>query len=238
MNTECSETEHHYFTEARSWADDMYTTAVSQRNRWRAACLYACLPLILLFCYWVSLLLPSQHIEPFLVHHYDSGYISVEPMKNDEIKTSWPQTTSNLVKYLNNLLTYHEVSYKEQYENVILLSSHDVAKQYIQEQSAKNPDSPVNVLGSKFNRKIHIQTIIPLDSDETPHNQSGEIHKNLAKVDFTLTDIEKRTGKQKTIAKSALISWEYRLRSHDPKQAWKNWDGFTVTSYSLHDRHL
>ncbi len=67
-----------YFQQARSWADDIYTSVITSRNRWRALCLYVLLPITFLFLVMIGFLIPIQHIQPFLINHYENGLVTVE----------------------------------------------------------------------------------------------------------------------------------------------------------------
>ena len=58
-----------YFTQARSWADDIYTAAIISRNRYQMA-FFAAMGLATLAIAAIITLIPLQHIEPLLINHY------------------------------------------------------------------------------------------------------------------------------------------------------------------------
>lgn len=230
--------EQRYFKQARSWSDEVYNVVVLQRNRWRFASIFVCLPVILLLLYWVSILIPSQHIEPLLVHHYEGGFVSVEPMKDNLNDVSWSQSASNIVRYVTNRMAFDSKVYSEQYKLTILLSDSKVAKEYLQEQKGTRKDSPVNKLGKKYYRTVHIETVIPINSKTENSNSNGIDSENLAKVDFTITDHNRETGSMKTTPYSALISWDYSEKPNNIEDSWRNWDGFKVTSFTIQERNI
>jgi len=231
---------HTYFKLARHWADDFYTQAVLERNRWRAITLYGCLPVlgVLLLC--ITLLIPAQHLEPILVNHYEDGQVSVQPLKrSSSLPNTQAEVESELVRYVVNRESYTANAYHEQYQLVNALSSNQVAKNYIEAQSASNKNSPINTLGEKGVRTVHVQSIVFLGNKErTQANAAAGTPHTLAEVNFTLTEHDNASGKEVTVPLMAVISWTYQGTPDDPDALWRNWDGFTVTSYTVQQRSL
>ena len=228
-----------YFNLARHWADDFYTQAVLERNRWRAIALFVLLPLsgLLLLC--VTLLIPAQHLEPILINHYENGQVLVEPLKKNSLPKRQAEIESELVRYVVNRESYNAHFYNEQYQLVNVLSSNQVAKHYMDEQNTGNKNSPINTLGSSGTRSVHVQSVVFLD-DEGNTQASGSLHThhNLAQVNFTVTQHDNASGKEASVPLTALIAWAYRGTPNDPEALWKNWDGFTVTSYTVQQRSV
>lgn len=230
---------HDYFRLASNWSDDFYAATEASRNRWRAACLYLLMPLSFLLLMCVAMLIPIQHIAPLLVNHYENGLVSVVPLKQIAAPINQAEVESEMVRYVVNRESYSPASYDEQYSLVNLLSNNEVAKQYVSAQNADNKSSPVNVLGNQGYRTVHVENVIFLDRVD-PKNTSKDKtqHHNLAQVNFTITNHQKNTESKTTVPLTALIAWDYRETPSNPDSRWRNWDGFTVTHYTLQQRNI
>ena len=236
---ELSAAKKNYFVEARSWADDMYTSAIISRNRYKLA-FFVAMGLAILLTIAVDGLIPMQHMEPLLVNHYQDGRVSVEPMKQPYAPTNQAQVQSEIVRYVINRESYDPSSYDTQYSLINLMSNREVAKQYIHVQSTGSKHSPINVLGNHGFRSVHVDSVVFLDSElenkGKPKNK--QTHHNLAQVNFTITDHFKDSARQKTTALTALVSWDYRGTPSDPNDMWRDWDGFTITRYTVEQRNI
>lgn len=227
-----------YFEQAKSWADDMYTSAIASRNRYKtafywAAAIASCLALA------IMMLVPLQHTELVIVHQADNGVVWVEPSSQEYKPENSAQVESELVRYVINRESYSAASYDEQYSLVTLLSGEEPAKDYMDEQSLNNKYSPINVLGKKGARSVHIENVVFLDSPVTKKSakKDRKEHKNLAQVNFLVTE-HTITGKQVSIPLTAIIAWQYKGTPHNPADMWRNFNGFTVTGYVLQQRNL
>ena len=217
-----------YFQEARSWFDDVYVEAVGSRNRYRFAFLWSLLIISMLLLGFI-LLLPLQHTRLVLVHHMDDGTVWVEPPKNQKLIVSRAQIESDIVRYVINRESYSPTEYDHHYALINLLSNKEVADEYQHTQNAANPDSPINHFKHRITRRVHVQNIIYLNKNSK---------QPLAQANFTVTDYDRITGRQKKQSLLALISWQYRGTPKDPASQWLNWDGFCVTHYSVQQRNL
>lgn len=228
-----------YFVEARSWADDMYTSAIISRNRYKLA-FFVAMGLAILLTIAVDGLIPLQHMEPLLVNHYQDGRVSVEPMKQPYAPTNQAQVQSEIVRYVINRESYDPSSYDTQYSLINLMSNREVAKQYINAQSTGNKHSPINVLGNNGFRSVHVDSVVFLDSEleNKDKPKSQQTHHNLAQINFIITDHFKDSARQKTTALTALVSWDYRGTPSDPNDMWRDWDGFTITRYTVQQRNV
>lgn len=228
-----------YFNQARSWADDIYTAAIISRNRYQMA-FFSAMGLVALAIVALIALIPLQHSELLLVNHYPDGRVLVEPMHQPYSPSNPSQVESELIHYVVNRESFAESSYKEQYSLINLMSNHEVSQQYRDTQSPSNPQSPINVLRRDGLRTVHVESVIFIDSvlknKGKPLNE--QTHTNLAEVNFTVSDQSKNSTLIKTHPFTALISWTYRGIPKDPGDRWRNWNGFTVTRYSLEQRNL
>ncbi len=229
----------HYFELASSWADDIYTSAIISRNRYKYAFMIAML-LACLLVVAILVLLPLQHLQPLLIHHYQDGRVIVDPIKQPYRPINQAQVESEIVRYVINRESYDATSYHIQYSLVNLLSNREVASQYIAEQAASNKQAPINHLGNKGYRTVHIDNVIFLDStsQKIDHAKDNPAHHNLAQINFSVIDQFKNSARKKVKAYTALIAWDYRGIPSDPADRWQDWDGFTVTRYSVVQRNL
>lgn len=226
-----------YFIEARSWADDMYTQAVISRNRYKLAFLVA-MSLAILLTIAINGLIPIQRMIPLLVNHYQDGRVSVQPYVQSDSPSHSAQVQSELVRYVVNRETYDATFYNTQYALVHLLSSKSVAKEYTREQATNNNLAPINTLGNHSFRTVHIDSVVFLDNATKTKGKIKQTHHNLSQINFTRTEHQKESSLEKTKAFTALISWEYRGTPSNPNDLWRNWDGFTITRYSVSQRNL
>lgn len=228
-----------YFTQARSWADDIYTAAVISRNRYQMA-FFSAMGLAALSILALIVLIPLQHSELLLVNHYPDGRVLVEPLHEPYAPSNPSQVESELIHYVVNRESFAESSYKEQYSLVNLLSNNEVSQQYRDAQSPGSPQSPINVLRRDGLRTVHVESVIFIDSvlKNKGKSPSEQTHTNLAEVNFTVSDQSKNSTLIKTHALTVLISWTYRGTPKNPGDRWRNWNGFTVTRYSVEQRNL
>lgn len=232
-------TEKSYFVEARSWADDLYTSAILSRNRYQWA-FFSAMGLAGLLSVAVVGLIPLQHMEPLLVNHYQDGRVSVLPIKQPYAPTNEAEVQSDIVRYVINRESYDPTSYDTQYSLINLLSSREVAKQYIHAQSANNKTAPINTLNNHGFRSVYVDNVVFLDSALKNKGKpaSQQTHHNVAQVNFTLTDHLKASAQQTTTALTALISWDYRGTPSNLSDRWRDWNGFTITRYTLEQRNI
>lgn len=227
-----------YFQDSRDWNYDHYHSTVVSRNRWKAVCLWACAPLIGILFILMIFLVPTQHVEPFLVNHYENGLVTVKPMQQLSAPTNNAQVESDIIHYVVTRESYSSATYNHEYNTVLLLSASDIAKQYLAEQSSDNKQSPVKLLGNKGYRTVHVESVVFLDSDSQNKTDKMHQHRNLAQVDFTVTQHDKDTGGEKQLPYTALIGWDYRGAPDDPNIRWQNWAGFTVNEYTVQQRSV
>ncbi len=229
-----------YFTLARHWADDVYTSAVVSRNRYQLAFFAMCV-LSALLTIAIIMLVPTQHLEPLLVNHYSDGRVSVTPLKQNNAPINNAQVQSDIVRYVINRESYSAQSYDAQFSLVELLSTPSVTAQYLTAQKADNKHSPIHTLGKTGVRSVHVDNVLFLDraalnQSKNATDNAPAAHHNLAQVNFTMTN--HLDGNTNTIPLTAVISWTYHGTPTDPQQRWRNWDGFSVTAYRVQQRNV
>ena len=219
-----------YFKKARSWADDNFGRLEQSRSRYQTAFILAmilnCVAIVV-----IGMLSHYQTIVPLIVHHYENGLTSIEPLKEKK-PLNKAQIESDIVRYIENRESYDASSYRTQFELIHLLSDNAVDREYLEEQSKANSTAPIKLLGEHGKREVHIYSINFLDSILENENDLHKDHHNLAEVVFSLTDTDKTTGRTTQVQFNALIAWRYLTPPDSPEARWQNWDGFEVTRYS------
>ncbi|NSL19585.1 type IV secretion system protein [Tatlockia micdadei] len=227
----------HYFKQAKTWADDNFARIELSRQRYQMAFMLA---MVLNVCsiITIAILAHWQTLVPMMVHHYESGVTTVEPLTQSNAPINRTQVESDIVRYITNRESYDLSSYRAQFELVNLLSNYEVNNDYLREQAKTSEEAPINRLGAAAYRTVHVYSINFLDNLIFNEKDLPKNHQNLAEVVFTLTDTDKATGKQSITHYNALISWRYTKPSDAPDVRWKNWDGFQVTRYSKQLRNV
>ena len=227
-----------YFQLASSWADDYHTVIAASRNRYRLfflVALSALLPLVILV---LSLVHTHEYI-PLIVHHYDSGAVSVEQANQHYVPESQAEIESELVRYIVNRESYDPTSFTEQYQLVTLMSDNTVAREYHQAQNSDDKSSLIATLSNRFVRTVKIQDINFLDKESLNNEEKHHTHhKNLAEINFVVTDKDVKSGKEIQTPYVAILSWTHAGIPNDPETRWMNWNGFTITNYQRNQRTL
>lgn len=226
-----------YFANAASWADDTFGAMEQSRNRYQLAFVLA-MSVNLVALIAVCVLANIQTLVPMMVHHYDHGVTTVEPLTHTNAPLNKAQIESDLAHYLTHRESYDISSYRAQFDLVNLLSSEAVAAEYAREQDRNVKDSPIQQLGATHMRNVHIFNIIFLDNVENNTNDLQKNHQNLAEIEFKSMDIDKATGLKTEHHYNALVSWAYVTPSTNPDVRWKNWDGLMVTRYTRQLRNV
>lgn len=227
-----------YFQLARTWADDYYTLVTASRNRYRMAFLSAMGISVLLALSVISLSHTHEYI-PLMVHHYDSGAVSIEQAENAYVPESQAEVESELVRYIVNRESYDPASFTEQYKLVTLMSDNKVSQDYHHNQSSDDQASFIATFGSRVVRSVKIQDVNFLDNADLNNEKEHETHhKNLAEVNFMVTDKDVKSGTEKQTPYVAILSWTHTGIPHDPEARWMNWNGFTITHYQRNQRTL
>lgn len=227
-----------YFQLACTWADDYYTLVIASRNRYRVAFLCA-MGLCLLLALSVISLSHTHEYIPLMVHHYDSGAVSIEQAENAYMPESQAEVESELVRYIVNRESYDPASFSQQYKLTTLMSDNKVSQAYHHAQSSDDQASLIATFGSRVVRSVKIQDVNFLDSADANNEKKHEAHhKNLAEVNFVVTDKDVKSGTEKQTPYVAILSWTHAGIPHDPEARWMNWNGFTITHYQRNQRTL
>lgn len=224
-------TEKDYFKSARSWADDIYTSTIVSRNRYKMAFL-GMTALCALLALSVMVLAPIQHTELVVVHEGDNGFSWLSTTKSHEhISSSWAKTQSEIAHYVVARESYDPTTYQYQTGLVQLLSSPRVQAEYEISQDSSNKSSPINLLGSKGYRTVTVKGVFQLDS-KSKNVGKQKNHTNLAQVNYVVEDhFFGGEGQSIKTDYTVLVSWKYTGIPSQPSEMFRDWDGFKVTKF-------
>ena len=220
-----------YFKQANDWSDDYYLTIYGSRNRYRVAFFFMSMVCLSLACA-ITALVPAQHFEPLLVHHYDSGTVSISPLRASPLPFSQAEVESDIIRYVTNRESYSKFAFEHQANLVNLLSSEKQSEVYNRQQQLNQPTAYINQFGDQYEKSVQVESVIFLSSamDKNKHN--------LAEVNFTTQVINVHTGQKKSQHFVATLSWVYLGIPEDLTTRWQNWSGFQVTDYRVSQRSL
>ncbi len=218
-----------YFKQAQDWAEDRYAQLLTSRQRYQWA-FFASLILCALLIICLIVLLPLRDTQLVIVHSNDKGYSWISTAQtNKAIKPNWAISKSEIAHYVMTREAYDPAFYRFQYQQVRLLSSPAVFAQYELLQSSSNKQATINLLAAKGYRTVTIHAILPLSHTSTKQADK----RNLAQVDFAVSDHLYGEEQATKIPYTALISWQHTGLASKPYQQLYNWDGFQVIRYSL-----
>ena len=235
-----------YFSTAKSWADEFYSSTVASRNKWRALSIFILMPIIFILLICMMFLIPTQHIEPLMINHYTDGETVVTPIKQPYAPKDDAQVQSDIARYVRFRETYSPDSYEYAYRLIHLMSAQSVYSEYQTSQDSSNKNSPINALGKSGYETVKIESIVFLDkenknSQKHMHSKNitlNDLHKNLAQVNFDVITHNDQSNSTTSRPLTALISWGYRGISNDPNERWMDWNGFTVMNYQVTNRNV
>lgn len=226
-----------YFSQANTWADDLYTTTISRLYRYKLAfyCSFAAISLLALA---IGMMMPLEKTDVIVVHQSDNGVVWVEPAKQPYAPQNRAQVESELINYVTNRESYSQYSFHTQYALINIMSAPPIAREYDQLQSSSNSQSPINLLGNNAEKIVHVDNVVFLDKVNLTAKNASNNSSNLAQVNFTVM-VKNNNGISETpLPFTALISWNYRGTPDNPEIRWENWDGFTVTHYAVQQRNI
>lgn len=228
----------HYFQLSRTWSDDYYATMISSRDRYRIA-FFVAMALSAVLAFSVIILSHIHEYIPLLVHHYDSGAVSVSQVGSDNVPENQAEVESELVRYIISRESYDPTFFAEQYQLVSMMSDSSVSRDYHAQQNAENTDSFIHYLGTKIIRTVKVEEVSFLDKEDWNRtDKHDKNHKNLAEVRFIVTDKNAHSGQETKTPYVVMLSWIHRGIPTDPDARWQNWNGFTVTHYQRNQRSV
>ncbi len=144
--TKATASESPYFQQAKSWADDQYSALVVSRNRYRWFC-WGLIGLLVLCVLSITVMVPLQKTQLIIVHQGENNEIWLTTTRRAERPAlNWSRTQAEIAHYVSMRWEYYPMLYQYQTEAVKVMSSAQVIRDYENEQSSQNPQSPINQL--------------------------------------------------------------------------------------------
>ncbi len=208
-----------YFAAARSWAESQSSAQAREtRIAWRVAAGAGVIALLLALA--LLLLVPLKSVEPYVLT-VDRQTGSVEPamgLSSGKLTQNEAVMQAQLAGYVIARETFDATDLALQYRRVQILSSPPVARAYVAEMAANNPDSPLNTLGRGDTVSIKVRSVSLI----------GE-GAGLVRYTATRTALGSGSGQQSNFV--AAISFGFNNRPLRPADRFDNPLGFQVTRY-------
>ncbi len=211
--------------DASGWYDDIYQSAVVQRN------FLLLVTLICLFGVGVSALAVidlshSKSIEPFIIEvDKKSGVTTVvDPITVDEYSADEAINNYFIVRYLRSRELFDPNTFEHNfYKETRLMSSQDVYNDFVRGLRSDNKESPFNVYAGVKSSSIKIKSIqyIAQKSAQVRFRITASTHNGIIKKD-----------------KIAVVAFDHAKLNLGQDDRYINPLGFLVTSYRLDNEYL
>ncbi len=150
----------HYFAAARSWAEGQ--SAVSSREAeiaWRVAAGAAAIALVLAIT--LLLLVPLKSVQPYVltVDRQTGAVEQAMTVQQGKLSQNEAVIQAQLAGYVVARETFDQTDLAQQYRRVQLLSAPPVARAYVAQMAANNPESPLRTLSQGDTVSIHIRSV-------------------------------------------------------------------------------
>ena len=208
-----------YFAAARTWADGQVRTSAREvRIAWRVAAGAAAIALLLALA--LVLLVPLKSVQPYVltVDRNTGAVEAATTLQNGKLSQNDAVIQAQLAGYVVARETFDSTDLAQQYRRVQILSAPPVARAYVGQMAATNPESPLNTLGRGDTVSIRVRSV-------------SQISDGAAIVRFTATrtPVGSSTGQEANYV--AAISFGFNGRPLRAADRFDNPLGFQVTRY-------
>lgn len=226
------------FEAAKSWYAEKNEMLEIMANRWFVAFIVALILCVALVSA-IVVMMPLKKAEPFLIKvNTLTGESWVDKPTTQYAPVNQAQAEQDIVGYITQRESYNSADLNERFETVREMSDSRVAADYVDSQENSNKTAPVNLLGEKGTRTVHIEDVYFIDKEGTQEiREFRQKSTNLAKVDFSTTTTD-ANGAKSTQEWVATIGWVYKGLPDTKELAWKNPNGFTVTTYRVDQKSV
>jgi len=209
-----------YYKAGASWYEECYESITVSRNRWRMITLLLGFLLAILLIALSSLLPLKQYVYRLVEVNKNTGeVVSLKELENNKYKDSWVITRYFLNQYIMNRHLYSFEDIKRTFNQALALSSKSIAKDYMDLILDTNPESPLNILNTKYYRAVKVHSI-------------NQLNENTALVRFSTVTQNKNVKQDRRHENmQAVIKWKYQENSSSLKERDINPLGFLVTYY-------
>lgn len=208
-----------YFAAARTWADGQVRTSARElRLAWRVAAGAAAVALLLALA--LVLLVPLKTVQPYVltVDRNTGAVEAATTLQNGRLSQNDAVIQAQLAGYVVARETFDATDLAQQYRRVQIMSAPPVARAYVGQMAATNPDSPLNTLNRGDTVSIRVRSV-------------SQISDGAALVRFTATrtPVGSSTGQDTNFV--AAISFGFNGRPLRAADRFDNPLGFQVTRY-------
>jgi type IV secretion system protein VirB8 len=208
-----------YFAAARTWADgQMQTTTREVRIAWRVAMAAGAVALLLAIA--LVLLVPLKSVQPYVltVDRNTGAVEAATTVQNGRLSQNEAVMQAQLAGYVIARETFDATDLAEQYRRVQIMSAGPVARAYVAQMAANNPESPLNTLNQGDTVSIKIRSV-SLIADGA----------GIVRFTATRTPVGSATGQPTNYV--AAISFGFNGRPLRTADRYENPLGFQVTRY-------
>jgi type IV secretion system protein VirB8 len=208
-----------YFERAQSWAETQNGSVLRERKiAWVVAGIASALAFILAIT--LLILLPLKTVEPYVVTvDRQNGAVQVASgIEPGKLSQNEVVIQAELARYVRARESFDATDLPQVYRQVQLMSSRDIATEYVRFMSVKNAASPLNALNRGDTLAVTIKSI-------------SLISPGSAIVRFDVAQIAPGGGAPATGSYVSAISFGFNGRPLKPVDRFDNPLGFQVTRY-------
>lgn len=208
-----------YFAAARTWAEgQVQTSAREVRIAWRVATGAAVIALLLGLA--LVLLIPLKSVQPYVltVDRNTGAVEAATTVQDGRLSQNEAVIQAQLAGYVIARETFDSTDLPQQYRRVQIMSAAPVARAYVGQMAANNPESPLNTLNRGDTVSISIRSV-SLIADGA----------GIVRFTATRTPIGSTNGQPSNYV--AAISFGFNGRPLRAADRYDNPLGFQVTRY-------
>lgn len=208
-----------YFAAARTWADgQVQTSAREVRIAWRVAAGAAAIALLLALA--LVLLVPLKSVQPYVltVDRQTGAVEAATTVQDGRLSQNEAVIQAQLAGYVIARESFDATDLAQQYRRVQVMSAPPVARAYVGQMAANNPESPLKTLNQGDTVSVKVRSV-SLIADGA----------GIVRFTATRTPVGAATGQSENYV--AAISFGFNGRPLRPADRYDNPLGFQVTRY-------
>jgi len=215
------ETKSEFYQQSADWAYCMYQS----QTVWLRRVLFALTFIVTLLALSISanlVLLPLKEKVPYLYafDHATGEVTKVGELEKTSLSSNWEVTRYFLMQYVINHESYNGDNINYPYQMVWAQSSDEVQKQYDNEVSSTNPNSPYKFYGKD---KYITTRVISIN----------RLNDNTVDIKFEKKLHDRASTSEQVTHKEAIIKWEYATAEITQKMLDRDPLGFKVIYYQV-----
>ena len=151
-----------------NWYEDKYQSALVWRN-WMLLITFLSIAGILAVCFVLYITVPLKSVSPFVIQIDEkTGFSEIVKEKTTKEYSAKEELIKFFaISYVGARETYDLNSFQSNREIIRLMSSTDVFREYINQVSSENPNSPLNIFAEHTTRQVDLVSFSFLDKNAT-----------------------------------------------------------------------